>query len=119
MASRINRIGWRNWIPSRCWRIVGTVDSADEIPEYIPRNGVVLVGSVDNPKWIAFDCPCPARHRIMLNLDGNRFPSWRFRVSRVDRLSISPSVSFYDQDRQCHYFIRGGKTVWVREDDDE
>src|SRR5438874_6766630 len=34
-------------------RIVAVVEAADDVPERLPRNGVVLVGSSTQPKWIA------------------------------------------------------------------
>lgn len=106
---------WLDWLPQ--WlthepvRCIGLVESADEIPEKLPRNTAVVVGTVVRPKWIAFDCPCRSGHRIMLNLDKSRNPWWQ--LSKVDGpLSLSPSVNYYDGRRRCHYFIRNGKIDW-------
>jgi hypothetical protein len=115
MAWGMNGIGWWNWLPSNNWRIVGTVESADDIPRHIPRNGVVLVSSNGYPKWVAFDCPCRSGHRIMLNTDRNRFPYWQSKVSRSAKLTISPSVDFHGPNQRCHYFLRLGKILWVRD----
>ena len=91
---------------------LGQVESADEIPDMLPRNTAIVVGAASRPKWIAFDCPCRSGHRIMLNLDTARSPFWR--LSQVDGpLSLSPSVNYYDGRRRCHYFIRNGKVDWM------
>ena len=45
-------------LPWRPWRIVGQVAAGDEVPEYLPYRGVVLVGVPEYPTWAVFDCPC-------------------------------------------------------------
>ena len=106
------RIGWLDWLPFRSWRIVGHVDSADDVPARLPKNGIVLVGTLETPKWLAFDCPCQKRHRILLNLDKNRKPAWQ--VSRTSPFSLKPSVDYKDGRQRCHYVLRNGKTEWAR-----
>jgi hypothetical protein len=107
----INIIRWWQWIPIFRWRIVGTVESADEVPARLPRNGAILVGSLAAPKWIAFDCPCRTGHRILLNADRARRPHWSVGVQR--RLTITPSVDFKDASKRCHYIVRNGHIQWV------
>jgi hypothetical protein len=111
------KISWWQWWPFQKWRIVGKVESADEIPDALPRNSAVLVGSAAAPKWIAFDCPCRTGHRIMLNTDRIRLPHWRVDLSEPSRLTLSPSVDFRGDRRRCHYFVRAGKIVWAGERD--
>lgn len=106
---------WWHWLPFQPWRLLGLVESADEIPESLPRNGAVAVGSPATPKWIAFDCPCRSGHRIMLNLDVGRRPSWRIGVDGSQRLSIRPSVDYADGRRRCHYFVSTGRIDWARD----
>ncbi len=112
MAS-IGRLPWWEWIPGRSWRIVATVEAADEIPERIPAAGAVLVGSAKHPKWLAFDCPCRTGHRIMVTLDPSHYPHWT--VLDAKKLSLSPSVNYRTKHRRCHYMIRRGKIAWVNE----
>jgi hypothetical protein len=104
-------IRWWQWLPFFGWRVVGVVESADEIPARLPRNGAVLVGSRIRPKWIAFDCPCRTGHRIMLNTDQSRRPHWSTTVQ--GRLTISPSVDHKTAAQRCHYFVRNGRIKWV------
>lgn len=106
------KIPWWEWVPGRSWRIVVTVDAADEIPEKLPRNAAVLVASSEVPKWLAFDCPCRSGHRVMLNLDQARYPHWQLTGRK--KLTITPSVDWNGGSRSCHYFIRSGRIVWAK-----
>lgn len=108
----MNKIRWWQWLPVFSWRVVAVVESADDIPARLPRNGVVLVGQVTKPKWLAFDCPCRTGHRILLNADRSRHPYWL--VTPDGKLSIRPSVDYHDAKRRCHYFIRNGRIEWAR-----
>lgn len=112
----LGRFPWWEWIRGRSWRIVATVEAADEIPEHLPPCGAVLVGSIQQPKWLAFDCPCRTGHRIMITLDPAHYPYWT--VFDEKRLSISPSVDYRTPARRCHYLILRGRVLWVRERED-
>jgi Family of unknown function (DUF6527) len=105
-----NQIRWRDRFPRRSWRLVMKIDNADEVPSDLPRRGVVLVGSMNLPKWLVFDCPCRRGHRVMLNLDVHRRPTWKMVNQRP--LTTSPSIDDYAIDR-CHFFIRNGKIQWA------
>lgn len=107
----MSKIAWWQWLPLFGWRIVAVVESADDVPERLPRNGVVLVGDITQPKWIAFDCPCRTGHRILLNADQTRRPYWT--VSHGRKLSVAPSVDYNSPHRRCHYFIRNGRIAWA------
>ena len=109
------KFSWWQWLPIFRWRLLATVTSADEIPEQLPKNGAVLVGSENKPKWIGFDCPCRRGHRIVLNLDIARRPAWSISLSRWKRLSISPSIDYEGDNFRCHYFIRKGFVLWARD----
>jgi hypothetical protein len=103
------------WLPIYGWRVVATVESADEVPTRLPRNGAVVVGSRERPKWVAFDCPCRSGHRILLSTDRSRWPCWSIAGHRP--LTISPSVDYNDGGRRCHYFVKRGRIRWVTEED--
>ena len=98
--------------PWRPWRIVGRVSAGDEVPDQLPDKGAVLVGAREATTWLAFDCPCPTGHRLMMNLDSSRRPFWT--VNCLKPLSISPSVYNITPSRSCHFFVRGGKVKWVK-----
>ena len=96
--------------------MVKVVSEADQIPPVLPRDGAVLVESASFRKWLAFDCPCGSGHRVLLNLDPGRWPSWR--VNGLSPLTISPSVDETTTRRRCHYLIRRGHVIWMRGWDD-
>jgi hypothetical protein len=111
--ANIKRIRWWQWLPIFRWRIVAVVEAADEVPERLPRNGVVLVGAWSQRKWIVFDCPCRKGHRIMLNADRVRRPHWS--ITTQGRLTVLPSIDYVEpRVRRCHYFIRKGRIKWVK-----
>jgi hypothetical protein len=112
----LGRVRWWHWLPRRRWRIVASVPAADEVPAHLPRHGVVIVGDVTHCKWIAFDCPCRARHRIMLNSDANRRPRWL--IARQSPLSLYPSIDAFGSNGRCHYIIRDGNLRWVPDDEE-
>lgn len=95
------------------WKVVATVQAGDEVPSDLPRCAAVLVSPKGRPTWIVFDCPCRAKHRIMLNLDLHRRPAWR--LVRVEPLTVSPSVNMSAAGRACHFFLWNGQVLWVRE----
>ena len=110
MAS-VAKISWWQWLPIFGWRVVANVEAADEIPDRLPRRGAVVVGARVHPKWIAFDCPCGAGHRIMHPTDRAHSPRWR--VSSTRKLTITPSIYYKSCSRRCHYFIRDGRVKWT------
>jgi len=109
----MSKISWWQWLPIPWWRIVATVDAADEVPLHIPRKGAVLVGSRKKPKWLAFDCPCRSGHRIMVTLDVTHTPHWK--ITGASSLSLWPSIDYQTRSRRCHYIVRNGRTLWVHD----
>ncbi len=107
----IARIPWWQWNPFIAWRIVAFVEAADEVPHRLPAKGAVVVGSIQRPKWLAFDCPCRTGHRIMVSLDPLHSPHWTLLKGKP--LSVSPSIDYQTAKKRCHYFIRRGKTIWT------
>jgi len=99
-------------LPFKKWRVVVSVEAADEIPPLLPEYGAAVVRSAGRAKWLAFDCPCGKGHRIMLNLDPSRRPVWR--LVNDSPLTVSPSVDDQGLGRSCHFFIERGRVLWVR-----
>lgn len=106
--------GWLPWT-RRKYRVIQVVDVADEVPERLPRDTAVVVGSLEHPKWIAFDCPCSERHRVLLNLDPRRLPMWSLRSSKP--LTLYPSIDYQGSAKRCHYIIRKGQVLWIPNSD--
>jgi hypothetical protein len=106
------KISWWEWLPFLPWRVIGAVESADDIPDKLPPKAIVTVGSSGPVKWVSFDCPCRSGHRIMLNTDTARSPAWSIAKSPRGKPSISPSINYFDGRRRCHYFLRHGRIEW-------
>jgi hypothetical protein len=87
------------------------MSSVFDVPAELGKRTAVLVAKGDVERWLIFDCPCPARHRVMLNLDPASRPTWRI-VDR-QRLTLRPSVDEVTEHGRCHYFINKGKVIWV------
>lgn len=109
------KISWWDWLPLRPWRIIGTVEAADEIPDRLPNKAIVMVVSAGRPKWLSFDCPCHTGHRILLNIDQGRRPAWSLSGYPRRPLSISPSIDYMDDQKRCHYFLRNGQIQWAKD----
>ena len=107
--------GWwaRLPLPWRRWRVVVRVNEGDEVPPQLPFRGAVLVGPSEQPRWLAFDCPCGRGHRVMVNLDSRRNPQWQ--VLAQDPLTLAPSVDDAAAGRRCHFLLQRGRTMWVHQ----
>lgn len=116
MVGFFRRSDW-DWLPwtRRTYRVSQVVDAADEVPERLPRNAAVVVGSLEHPKWIAFDCPCREQHRVLLNLDRRRRPAWLLRSTKP--LTLYPSIDYQEPGKRCHYVIRKGRVLWIPNSD--
>jgi Family of unknown function (DUF6527) len=93
------------------YRVIASVEAADEVPDALPALGAVLVGTTAEPKWIAFDCPCNDNHRVMVNLDLRRRPAWR--MTSAAPLTLQPSIDALRGAKRCHYFLTKGRVRWV------
>jgi hypothetical protein len=98
-------------LPTRRWRIVAQVEEADLVPDRLPRRGAVLVGPPGAPKWLALDCPCGTGHRLLVNLDSRRRPTWRLVGARP--LTIRPSLDVTRDGTRCHFTITCGTVRWA------
>ena len=107
------KFSWMEWLPWRSWRIVGVVDAADEVPDRLPPKTAVFVGTPEHPKWLAFDCPCGKDHRIVVSLDPRTRPHWKLTSS--SKLSLWPSVDAWRGARRCHYVVKDGRILWVKD----
>lgn len=96
------------------WKVTQVVADVDDIPNQLARREIILVATSQFTKWIVFDCPCGTGHRIMLNADSSREPTWELR--RQDLAVLWPSVD-YRGHRRCHYVICNGRTLWTKDSD--
>ena len=106
----MNPIRWWHWLPRFRFFIAGNVEQADEVPEHLPAKAAILVGTMQQPKWLAFDCPCRTGHRILIALDRAHRPHWQ--VKGLKPLTVVPSIDYLTPQMRCHYFIRDGRVLW-------
>ena len=97
----------------RPWRLENSVSDVDDVPSHIRARRAFLVATVRRNKWLVFDCPCRTGHRVILNLDESRDPFWTLRLTRTQRISLSPSIDYKGSRRSCHYFLSNGRVVWA------
>ncbi|WP_460005596.1 DUF6527 family protein [Microbacterium xylanilyticum] len=98
----------------RCWRRWKAdlhADSVSDAPEAIRTRHAIVVGAPTHPKWLIFDCPCGAGHRVMLNLDNAHHPRWRLVTAMP--MTLIPSVDEHSPAGHCHYIVRNGRINWV------
>lgn len=92
------------------FRRVRRYDTLPDVPDVLQSGTVAIVGAPRHPKWVAFDCPCARRHRIVLPVAG---PTSRWAVTtRWRRPTIQPSVDSDDGER-CHHLVNRGRVRWV------
>jgi hypothetical protein len=88
-----------------------------EDPPENPKPGLVyLIGDGPTPWSAAFICPCGCNELISLSLVPNDNPRWRYHVSVLDPISLSPSV-WRTRGCKSHFFIRKGRVLWAVEGD--
>lgn len=117
-ASRVTRrwlSGALELVPVLRWRVDQSIANVDDVPSRIPKRRAYLVKTAILRKWLVFDCPCGAGHRITLNLDDSRVPYWRLMLSANRRITLSPSIDYQGNSRRCHYSIRKGRVIWAKQ----
>src|SRR5450756_1039492 len=104
---------WWSWWPRRRYTVLGSVDAADLIPDRLPRRGLAVVEDSTGPSWVAFDCPCSRRHRLLIRLGATHHPHWLLDTSQ--HASLMPSVDSHDGGHRCHFWLTKGKIRWARD----
>lgn len=76
-----------------------------------PRRGIAVVDGGRGPSWIAFDCPCRRRHRLLISLSEHIRPCWRLTGRR--RPSLHPSIDVVEDGVRCHFWLTDGTIKWA------
>jgi len=102
--------------PDRRWRSfsgVARLDSQTEANAALNARQLIIVGSLDRPKWLKFLCPCGCGDTIALNLMESHYPRWRLRVEGPASISVLPSVDA----TKCgsHFWIKSNEVIWAEE----
>jgi hypothetical protein len=104
-------LSWWERRPRRRYRIVASVAAADLVPERLPRKALVTVETDHGPAWLAFDCPCRRRHRLLIPLAPGKRPHWVLTGSKS--VSLHPSVDSHDAGERCHFWLTDGRIQWA------
>lgn len=73
---------------------------------------IVVVGDTA-PSWLAFDCPCRHRHRLLIPLSTRKKQHWQLTNWR--KPSLYPSVDSIHNASRCHFWLDRGTVRWARE----
>lgn len=119
------RVGWRKasatltgWIRRLLRRRLtcdSVVNSVLDVPDQLTAHTAVLVQPQRMPpQWLAFDCPCPQGHRLLVNLSFTRSPAWTLTLGQHGEVSLAPSVDSHSPAGRCHFWLQDGRIVWVQ-----
>jgi hypothetical protein len=104
---------WRQRLQAastRWWPYRVTAVSEDDLPDRPRGRRVYAVGT---PTWrAAFVCPCGCGDVVDLSMTPQIQPFWTLTADGTRRATLSPSV-WRKGACQSHYFIRGGRLLWV------
>jgi Family of unknown function (DUF6527) len=112
LRERRGNFPWRTWLPHRRYHVAARVDAADLVPVRLPRKAMVVVEARGTPSWVAFDCPCRRRHRLLIRLAAGERLHWHLTQEQAP--SLDPSVDSHEDGRRCHFWLTNGKVRWVR-----
>ncbi len=72
---------------------------------------LVVVGELNNPKWVQFYCPDDCKEIISVNLMSSSFPHWTMEYNPKNEVTLDPSVDV----KKCksHFWIKDNKIMWV------
>ena len=77
-------------------------------------NEIIIVGTMEHPKWATFQCPCGCGEFLAVNLMVSVSPCWEARFDTDGRVTFSPSVRVINSEHNCrsHFFIRNNHVDW-------
>lgn len=97
-----------NWSVNFNWRVYSYRFIQYE-PTEVKRGIVYIVKEELMPDALILKCPCGCASDIHLNVLPDARPCWTFRITKSNRISISPSIRRTIGCR-CHFYITEGKT---------
>jgi len=84
---------------------------AEDLPDEFAENTLHVAGEHGNYWCAAMRCPCGCGALIHMSLLAEDDPSWRLRVDRGGRPSLTPSV-WRTSGCRSHFFLRAGRIEW-------
>jgi len=71
--------------------LVATQDDASQLINE-NKSAIAIVGHSKLAKWAVFLCPCGCGDTLRVSLQRSIPPAWRIRLTRDNRVTLSPSV---------------------------
>lgn len=89
------------------------IEVHDELPpSKLPTRDLFLLRE-DGEAWsVIMRCPCGCGQPVELPLIHEAHPHWTLQVDKKGHPTLAPSV-WRREGCRAHYFLRGGKVVWV------
>jgi hypothetical protein len=84
-----------------------------DLPDHVNNKTIYIVGEKEHPWLLAFNCPCGCQNVIQLNLLQDANPCWKYKVTKKNKINISPSV-WRTTGCKSHFFVCKSKIDWVR-----
>ena len=78
----------------------------------LPSRDLVLLREGGEVWSVMMRCPCGCGQPVELPLIREARPRWSLQVDSDGHPTLSPSV-WRSEGCRAHYFVRGGKVVWV------
>jgi Family of unknown function (DUF6527) len=82
----------------------------EELPEK-PQQGTIYAIGEGTPWALALLCPCRCGALIQLSLLKDERPSWKMRLDRKGRPTLTPSV-WRTAGCRSHFLVREGRVIW-------
>lgn len=96
------------WIPPR-----NVIEVQGELqPNQLPSRDLVLLREGGEAWSVVMRCPCGCGQPVELPLIREARPRWTLLVDKSGHPTLAPSV-WRREGCRSHYFVRGGKVVWV------
>ncbi|WP_154649466.1 DUF6527 family protein [Calidifontibacillus oryziterrae] len=82
----------------------------DELPTFLDKKVLYLIGEKDDPWLAALKCPCGCDDVIQLSLIKHDTPSWKVERS-TQGTTLSPSI-WRTKGCKSHFFFRDNRIKW-------
>jgi len=85
---------------------------SEDLPSVVTDNKMYIIGTHGHYWLLMFNCPCGCNNPIQLNLLKDASPTWRYRISKTKKISITPSIR-RTSGCKSHFYVRNGRIDWT------
>jgi hypothetical protein len=80
-------------------------------PEVIAESQVIIIAENGIPDSLVFKCPCGCHTDIYLNLLNDAKPRWSFKISKKNKITITPSI-WRTVGCKSHFIVENSVVIW-------